>query len=54
MNYRRGLTSESKPFKTYERAVAAGEYELEHSVKMLGHAEYFTIEKRFEILEPSE
>ena len=48
MHYRRGLTSESKPFTTYERAVAAGEYELEHSVKVLGHADYFTVEKRFE------
>ena len=48
MHYRRGLTSESKPYPTYEKAVAAGEYELEHGVRMLGRAEHFTVEKRFE------
>jgi len=54
VHYHKGITQESRGFRTYERAVAAGEAELErHTLRRgIGAAEYFTIEKRFELLEP--
>lgn len=56
VHYRKGITQESRGYRTYERAVAFGEGELErHTLRRgIGAAEYFVIEKRFEMLEPSE
>lgn len=49
VRYRNSASPQEKgPYPTYEKAVAAGEYELEHGVRMLGRAEHFIVEKRFE------
>lgn len=51
VHFLKGITQESRPFKTYEAAVSAGEEELRRHkhYRGIGSAEYFVVEKRFEL-----